>query len=423
MFVDLTINQICVTCVYLQGQSNVRGGKGNNACLKMLPVAKPVDKIAEICFPRASCDYSEHMSPTFRKERAMGMFVTFTILAMAQRRRLTNVDRWRAMAWLQDDVGLREVARRLGVAHSVIQTVRDRYNATGSVAEQRRSGRPRCTTRRQDRFVVALALRQRTITASAIRTQLRAATNVIVSDQTIRNRLRDADLHARRPVIRPVLAPAHRAARLAWARRHVTWTRHQWSRVLFTDESRFTRSFTDGRNRVWRRPRERYHDANVLEHDRYGGGSVMVWGGISVTSRTPLYRVHGTLNGLAYRNDILQPLALTALQALGPDSILQDDNARPHRAGVVNDFLQQQHVTRLDWPAYSPDLSPIEHVWDVLGRRLRENHPPAADLNQLFLFLEQEWQAIPQMTLRTLVLSMRQRCNECIQAHGGHTRF
>lgn len=68
-------------------------------------------------------------------------------------------------------------------------------------------------------------------------------------------------------------------------------------------------------------------------------------------------------------------------------------------------------------------LAPIEHLWDVLGRRVADNHPPPADVAQLTQFLQQEWQAIPQQTLTTLVHSMRQRCRECVAQNGGHTHY
>ena len=125
--------------------------------------------------------------------------------------------------------------------------------------------------------------------------------------------------------------------------------------------------------------------------------------------RTPLHRNQGNLTGLRYTDEILRPIAIPALRAIGQGSIFQDDNARPHRARVVNDFLEQQEVTRLDWPAVSPDLNPIEHVWDVLGRRVRQHQAPPTNLDDLFRILNQEWQNIPQMTLRTLIYSMRQR--------------
>jgi len=149
----------------------------------------------------------------------------------------------------------------------------------------------------------------------------------------------------------------------------------------------------------------------------------MVWGGMGRAHRTPLYRVQGNLTGNSYRDNILEPIVIPTLQAMGAGAIFQDDNARPHRARVVNEFLQQQQVNRLQWPACSPDLNPIEHLWDELGRRVRTPPPPALNLDQLFEMLEEEWHNIPQMTLRRLVESMRQRWLACIRGNGGHTQY
>nr|KAG5707102.1 hypothetical protein BaRGS_011813 [Batillaria attramentaria] len=92
-------------------------------------------------------------------------------------------------------------------------------------------------------------------------------------------------------------------------------------------------------------------------------------------------------------------------------------------AVVVRDFLQRQQVVRMDWPARSPDLAPIENLWDILGRRVVDNHPHPTDAAQLFQFLQQEWHAIPQQMLQNLVHSMRQRVVDCLAANGGHTSY
>ena len=96
----------------------------------------------------------------------------------------------------------------------------------------------------------------------------------------------------------------------------------------------------------------------------HGGGSVMVWGGFLDNFRTPLYHIQGHLTGARYRGEILRPIALPLLRRIGPQAILQDDNAPVHRARVVRDFLQRQGVQRMDWPACSPDFNPIENIWD-----------------------------------------------------------
>ena len=175
-------------------------------------------------------------------------------------------------------------------------------------------------------------------------------------------RLREQGLRSRRLAVQICLAAAHRRRRLAWCRAHVKWTRAQWSQVLFTDESRFTLSFHDGRNRVWRRTGERHQDATIVEHDRYGGGSIMVWGGISYHTRTPLHHVVGNLDGVGYRDGILRPLVLPALNAVGLCVFFQHDNVPAHRARDVINYLQPQQVNTMVWPALSPDLNPIEQM-------------------------------------------------------------
>ncbi|GFX87661.1 transposable element Tcb2 transposase [Trichonephila clavipes] len=89
-----------------------------------------------------------------------------------------------------------------------------------------------------------------------------------------------------------------------------------------------------------------------------------------------------------------------------------DDNARPHRTLAVEELLESEDITRMDWLAYSPDLNPIEHVWDALGRRIaaRLHHPE--NIQQLKQMLIKEWALLPQEMLHQLVLSMRRRCDE-----------
>jgi hypothetical protein len=101
----------------------------------------------------------------------------------------------------------------------------------------------------------------------------------------------------------------------------------------------------------------------------------MVWGGIHLHGRTPLQLLPGRLTGARSRNEIVRPLIITTLQAMGPGATLMDDNASPHRTRVVNDHLRQQQVLPMDWPSCSPDLNPIHKFWDLLERTVQDNHP------------------------------------------------
>ena len=103
------------------------------------------------------------------------------------------------------------------------------------------------------------------------------------------------------------------------------------------------------------------------------------------------------------------------------DPIFQDDNTRPHRARFVDDFLRVNNVNRMDWPAMSPDLSFIEHVWNVLGRAVHARLQGNSTLQGLRQFLRKEWAQIPQQTISNLLYSSKDRVHECRQSNGGYT--
>ena len=177
-------------------------------------------------------------------------------------------------------------------------------------------------------------------------------------------------IRPRRPYVGQVLTARHRAAGLQWTQRHFHLGRQQWAQVLFSDESGFNLSHHDCQIRVFRRRGERFADNCLIERGRFGGGSVMVWGGIMCRRKTILIVVQDILNAQGYINQILQPEAIPFLQRHGP-AILMHGNARLHVARICRQFLNRNNVNVLTWPAVSPDMNPIEHIWDYLGRKVR----------------------------------------------------
>ncbi|GFY28392.1 reticulon-4-interacting protein 1 homolog, mitochondrial [Trichonephila clavipes] len=153
----------------------------------------------------------------------------------------------------------------------------------------------------------------------------------------------------------------------------------------------------------------RYHQQNTIERHRYGGAGWLVWGGFILGSRTDLHVQSVTMTGRIYRDVILEQHVRLFRGAMGAEFLFMDDNARPHCANIVDECLQSEDITRMDWPAYSPDLNPIKHVWDMLGRRIAVHQPPPTCLPELRRALLDEWCNIPQDQIDNLILSMPRR--------------
>ena len=124
----------------------------------------------------------------------------------------------------------------------------------------------------------------------------------------------------------------------------------------------------------------------------------MVWGGIMGRRKTNLIVVQSNLNAQGYINQILQPEAVPFLQRHGP-AILMHDNTRPHVARICQQFLNRNNVNILPWPAVPPDMNPIEHIWDYLGRKVQARGivHNLRDLENTFI---QEWNNIPNVIIR-----------------------
>ena len=160
-------------------------------------------------------------------------------------------------------------------------------------------------------------------------------------------------------------------------------------------------------------------------HNCFWGGGVTVWGCFSFDCKLDLYVLDGNLTGQKYRDNVLAPRVVPHFDnhALTDRPMFMDDNARPHRARIVQHFLQLEAVQTIPWPAMSPDMNPIEHVWDFIGRKINQRNPKCQIIDELRTAILQEWQQFPQERLRRLVRSMARRVTELHNKRGGYTRY
>ncbi|GFU67469.1 transposable element Tc3 transposase [Trichonephila clavipes] len=127
--------------------------------------------------------------------------------------------------------------------------------------------------------------------------------------------------------------------------------------------------------------------------------------------------------GHIYWDVILEQHVRLFRGAMCAEFLCTDDNARPPRANIVDECLQLKDISCMDWPAYSQDLNPIEHVWDMLDRLIAASQPPPTRLPELRRALLDKWCHIPQDQIDNLILSMPRRCKACIASSGRHTPY
>ncbi|GFT34265.1 transposable element Tcb2 transposase [Trichonephila clavipes] len=291
------------------------------------------------------------------------------------RRHLDAFTRGQIIGKLEEGRSVTSVAAEFGIAHSIVSRLWRQFQTTGTAIQGFNSGRPRGITPADDRYIVLQARRNRWQTAGEI---ARHATGRPISRFYRGQKTARWGSVARRPVRCELLTPAHRRRRSLWCREHRNWRDNEWGRVLFTDESRFSLSSDSHRILIWRERGSRNHPSNIIERDR---------------------------------------------GAMGLQFFFMDDNAPCHRTVAAEQLLESEDIERMDWPARSQDLNPIEHVWDFLGRRLAARTLPPVTIRELRLALQDEWAAMPQQLIDTLILSMGRRCETCLAVRGDHIPY
>ncbi|GFV82339.1 transposable element Tcb2 transposase [Trichonephila clavipes] len=246
------------------------------------------------------------------------------------------------------------------------------------------------------------------------RSTIPADLGVAIVSQTISRHLAEANIKSKCPFRALPLTPEHQQLRLQWCEARSIWNVTDWQKV--SNESWFGWGTDDNRARVWRRPVERYNSPHTSLRHTICTTSVMVWGAIAHDSRSTLIVLHGILTGQRYADDILRFHVGPFPNGL-PGAILQQDNARPPTARVAQNFLR--HFQTLPRPPRSPDLSPVEHMWDKLKRQM----PSCHSVHYLELAVQDLWAHLPQDNIRCAFNSLPDRVAACIAAGGGPSRY
>lgn len=310
-----------------------------------------------------------------------------------------------------------EIRKKYKLEKSKVSRLFKKFKTSSTLMVNHKGGRPRSTSSREDSLITR-AVRKDPFKSSV---RVKEELNLSVSDRTVRSRMMEAGLLSRRPAKKPLISTKNRMKRLCFAKEHVHWTVANWKNVLFSDESKFNIFGTDGIAHVRRPKDKRLNSRYCLKTVKHGGGGVMVWGAFSAQGTGPLHQINGIMDSLMYRDimaDVMYPYAEWNMPL---KFIFQQDNDPKHTSKVVKSWFLQNKINVMEWPAQSPDLNPIENLWDIVDRKInREN---VRNKDQLYEEIKKTWEEIPKQIIDNLIGSMPRRCKAVIDNNGFATKY
>uniref|UniRef100_A0A3B1JCI9 Tc1-like transposase DDE domain-containing protein n=1 Tax=Astyanax mexicanus TaxID=7994 RepID=A0A3B1JCI9_ASTMX len=291
--------------------------------------------------------------------------------------------------------------REMSLLEEAVSKIWTKYKQHGMVVKAKRTGRPRKTSKRQDKQLKAICLENRKSTTKQMKHKWEEA-GANVCDQTVRNRLKEMGFQYRKE--------------------RQSWTVDDWMKVIFSDESRICIGQGDDAGTfVWCRSSEIYEEACLKKTTKFPQ-SLMIWGCMSGKGTGEMTVVNSSINAQVYI-DILDSFLIPSIEQMFGDNeiIFQDDNASCHRAKTVKAFLGERHIQSMSWPANSPDLNPIENLWWKLKKMVHKKAPTCkADLATA---IKESWHQIDAEYCLSLIKSMPQRLKAVIKAKGGATKY
>ena len=283
-----------------------------------------------------------------------------------------------------------------------------------------RSGRKRKTSAEEDEAIVAEAEETKFTTPRRIRRKL----GLNVSSRTIDRRLIEHGLFGRVARHKKKFSDEEKRKRLSFAQGYLPWKPKDWMQVLFADEKIFWGEGFWGQ--VWvRRPKGEALNPDYCVDEDVHPEKVNVWGCFCGKGLGYCYIFNENMDGKLLQGILGTHLVESAELHYDVEHaerwwFLQDNDPK-HKSTLVRSWLFNHGIQCLDFPPYSPDLNPIEHLWADLARRVEQFQ--CETMEELQDIVAEEWKRTDKKLLRLLARSMPERCQAVIDAKGDHTRF
>jgi transposase len=246
-----------------------------------------------------------------------------------------------------------------------------------------------------------------------------------LSYMTVCRALRSIGFVARIKKKKPFLSKKHVQARYKWAKVHEHWTIEDWKKVVWSDETKINIWGSDGVKYYWSRPGDPCKPHHLEVTVKHGGGSLMMWGCMSYKGVGYSHHIQQIMNADVYCQILGTSLkgSLDFWDFSKDNIIFQQDNDPKHTSKKAKEWFKSEGITVLEWPAQSPDLNPIEHLWHHLKLKLSSYNTRAKGIHELWERCDKEWSSFTAEICQNYIESMPKRVQAVLKARGGQTKY
>lgn len=337
-------------------------------------------------------------------------------------KRLTLEIRELILHHYKEGVSQRQICEKVNVPKSTIQGVISRFLHENRVADKGRIAPNKIFNEKDERKIIRISKNNPRMSAPMLAKEMEEGLGKTCHPQTIRRVLSNGGMYCRMARRKPYLSDKNKKARVKFAKDHVAKGQTFWNSVLFCDESKYNIFGCDGDRRIYRMNGAALKEQNLYATVKHGRGHVMVWGCMSASGVGKLVFIDGIMEKTQYLRILQENLQASVDQLeLGTGYRFYQDNDPKHKSGIVQSWLIWTCPHIVQTPAQSPDLNPIENLWDYLERMIRKRK--ITGLPSLKIALQEEWAKIPASYTQKLVDSIPRRLNMVIAQKGLPTKY
>lgn len=337
-------------------------------------------------------------------------------------KKISNVVKEDILNSIKPGVSITDLSKRYSLSRASVSNILKHNNQT---TKETAPGRKTLLSDRKKAIIARKFIDKEFILACDAVKWLAKNFDIHVSEETIRRCLKSNEIYSYKRIQKPALTDSHINKRRKFANRLSKWDFFDFKKIIFSDESKFNLCGADSSPRVWCKRNKRLSIENVKAVKKFGGGNLMVWGCITSEGVGKILRVSNRINSKEYCDVLRTGLVETLdMHSLKPSDILfMQDNAACHTSTETKNWLRTNKINLFEAPANSPDMNPIENVWDYLNKKVRSVKKGFNNADEMWEVIQSEWYKIPKKYISDLYFSMCSRVKALKEAKGEPIKY